>query len=205
MLAARRSELLQELAQQCESAGTRAVTVETDVSQQADVEKLFNEALSNFDRIDVWVNNAGVVALGNFEDVPLSDHIKVIETDLLGALYGIYFAMRQFRTQGSGTLINIASVLGKVPSPYYSSYVAAKHGVVGLSAVLRQESEEDKIEDIHVCTVMPTSFDTPFFDHAANYTGHETVPIPPCAQRPQPLEAGRPLPAKRARRPFSIK
>jgi short-subunit dehydrogenase len=170
---------LQELAQQCESAGTRAVTVETDVSKQEDVEKLFNEALSNFSRIDVWVNDAGVGALGRFEEVPLSDHVKVIETDLLGTLYGSYLAMRQFRQQGSGTLINIASVLGKVPSPYYSSYVAGKHAVVGLSAVLRQELAEDKIGDIHVCTVMPTSFDTPFFDHAANYTGHETVPIPP--------------------------
>ena len=73
----------------------------------------------------------------------------------------------------------MASIIGKVPSPYFSSYAAAKHGVVGLSASLRQELTEDKIDTIHVCTVMPTTFDTPFFEHAAQYTGHEASPIPP--------------------------
>jgi short-subunit dehydrogenase len=73
-------------------------------------------------------------SLGRFEEIPLADHVKVVETDLLGTLYGSYYAMRQFRQQGSGTLINISSVLGKVPGPYYASYVAAKYGVVGLEA-----------------------------------------------------------------------
>ena len=125
------------------------------------------------------MNNAGAGAVGRFEDIPLDDHIRVIETDLIGTLYGSYFAMRQFRRQGAGTLINVASVIGKVPSPYFSSYAAAKHGVVGLSAALRQELLEEKIDTIHVCTVLPTTFDTPFFEHAAQYTGHEASPIPP--------------------------
>jgi short-subunit dehydrogenase len=179
VLAARRDVLLEGLAQECEVAGGDAHVIPTDVSQEAEVAQLAADAVTQFGRIDVWVNNAGVGALGRFEEVPLADHVKVIETDLLGTLYGSYFAMRQFRAQGSGTLINIASVIGKVPAPYYSSYAAAKHGVVGLSAVLRQELEQNKVEGIRVCTVMPTSFDTPFFDHSANYTGHETVPIPP--------------------------
>jgi short-subunit dehydrogenase len=103
----------------------------------------------------------------------------VIETDLLGTLYGSYFALRHFVARSSGTLINVASMLGKVPAPYYASYVAAKHGVVGLGAALRQEVAERELADVHVCTVLPTSMDTPFFDHAANYTGHEATPIPP--------------------------
>jgi short-subunit dehydrogenase len=120
-----------------------------------------------------------VGALGRFEEIPLEDHIQVIETDLLGTLYGSYFAMQQFRRQGHGTLINVSSVIGKVPSPYFSSYAAAKHGVVGLSAVLRQELEQNGDTEIRICTVMPTSFDTPFFEHAATYTGHRAEPIPP--------------------------
>jgi short-subunit dehydrogenase len=179
VLAARRAGLLTELAQECESKAVKALPVETDVSREEDLEKLKDAALSTFGQIDVWVNNAGVGALGRFEEVPLADHVKVIETDLLGTLYGSYFAMAQFRKQGFGTLINVSSVLGKVPSPYYASYAAAKHGVVGLSGSLRQELAADKVEDIHVCTVLPTSFDTPFFDHASNYTGHESAPIPP--------------------------
>jgi short-subunit dehydrogenase len=179
VLAARRAQLLEELARECELRGGRTLTVPADVSKQEDVERLAQAAITGFGRIDIWVNNAGVGAVGRFEDVPLADHVQVIETDLFGTIYGSYFALRQFRAQRSGTLINIASVLGKIPSPYCSSYVAAKHGVVGLSGAIRQELQEEHLEEIHVCTVMPTSMDTPFFDHAANYTGHETQPIPP--------------------------
>ena len=66
-----------------------------------------------------------------------------------------------------------------MPAPYFASYAAAKHGVVGLSGAIRQELEQNKVDGIHVCIVEPTSFDTPFFEHAANYTGHQAVPIPP--------------------------
>jgi short-subunit dehydrogenase len=179
IVSARREQVLEELVRECESAGGRALAVPADVSSRADVEQLSKTTTSQFGRIDVWVNNAGTGALGRFEEVPLEEHEQVIGTDLLGTLYGSYFAMRQFRQQGSGTLINIASVIGKVPSPYFASYAAAKHGVVGLSAAIRLELEEDKVEDIHVCTVLPTSMDTPFFEHAAQHTGHEATPIPP--------------------------
>src|SRR5262249_27126819 len=189
VLAARRDQLLEELAQECQSAGVQALAVPTDVSRQEEVENLWQTAYGQFNRIDVWVNNAGVGALGRFEEIPLADHVKVIETDLLGVLYGSYYAMRQFRAQEYGTLINIASVIGKVPSPYYASYAAAKHGVVGLSAVLRQELRENNIDAIRVCTVMPTSFDTPFFDHASNYSGHEVTPIPPVYEPEKVVDA----------------
>jgi short-subunit dehydrogenase len=179
VLAARREELLDELAQECQNLGGQALSVPTDVSDPEEVGQLAQATLNAFGRIDVWVNNAGAGALGRFEEIPLGAHIKVIEIDLLGTLYGSYFAMQQFRQQQSGILINISSLLGKTPSPYYASYAAAKHGVVGLSSTLRQELRENDIENIRVCTVLPTSMDTPFFDHAANYTGREVQPIPP--------------------------
>ena len=179
VLAARRDVLLDEVARECETAGGKASAVPTDVASEADMMRLAEAAVGEHGSIDVWVNNAGAGAVGRFEDVPLEDHIRVIETDLIGTLYGSYFAMRQFRRQGAGTLINVSSVIGKVPAPYFASYAAAKHGVVGLSAALRQELMEDKIDTIHVCTVLPTTFDTPFFEHAAQYTGHEASPIPP--------------------------
>lgn len=179
VLAARRDQLLERLAQECEALGSPALPVATDVSREEDVANLAERAVAEFGRIDIWVNNAGAGAIGRFEDVPLEDHVKVIQTDLLGTLYGSYFAMTQFRGQAQGTLINVASVIGKVPSPYFASYAAAKHGVVGLSASLRQELEQDKIDTIRVCTVMPTTFDTPFFEHTAQYSGKQASPIPP--------------------------
>ncbi len=179
VLAARRGELLEELVSECEAAGGKALAVPTDVSDKEEVVQLAVAAVSAFGRIDVWVNNAGSGALGRFDEVPLADHVHVIETDLLGTLYGTYYALQQFRKQGDGTLINVASVIGKVPAPYFASYAAAKHGVVGLSGAVRQELVEAKADAIHVCTVLPASMDTPFFEHTANYTGHKPVPIPP--------------------------
>ncbi len=179
VLAARRMNLLENVARVCEAAGGRAQAVETDVSDAAQVERLAEVAVSTFGRIDVWINDAGVGALGALNQIPLEDQRQVIETDLLGTLYGSYYALERFHQQGEGLLINIASVLGKVPAPYYAAYVAAKHGVVGLTAAIRQELRANEVEKIFACTVMPTATDTPFFEHAANYTGRESVPIPP--------------------------
>jgi short-subunit dehydrogenase len=154
-----------------------ALAVETDVSKQEQVQQLAEAAISQYQRIDVWVNNAGVGALGRFEQIPLADHLKVIETDLLGTLFGSYFAIPHFLEQGGGILINISSMAGKVPPAYYTSYAAAKAGVLALGKALREELRQNNIENIHVCTVIPTSFDTAFFEHASNYTSHQKQPI----------------------------
>lgn len=189
VLAARRENLLVELAAECQQEGRFAIPVPTDVSLPGDVENLWQRAVENFGRIDVWINDAGVGALGRFEEVPLGDHAQVVATNLLGTIYGSYFALKQFRLQQAGILINIASALGKIPAPYYASYTASKYGVVGLSAALRQELCENKIKDIRVCTVLPMAMDTPFFDHVSNYTGHEPTPIPPLYDPQDVVEA----------------
>jgi NAD(P)-dependent dehydrogenase (short-subunit alcohol dehydrogenase family) len=179
VVAARRGDVLDELAVDCEAAGGRARAVVTDASDLQSVRRLAEDALSEFGRFDVWINNAGVGALGPFEKVPIEFHEQVIKTDLLGTLYGSWIAYQQFLRQGAGILINVASELGRHTVPYYASYAAAKHGMVGLSDSLRQEVLQQEHRDIHVCTVMPTAHDTPFFDHAANFTGHEVqVPTP---------------------------
>ena len=136
VLAARRDLLLDEVARECEAAGGKASAVPTDVAREADMMRLAEAAVGEYGHIDIWVNNAGAGAVGRFEDIPLDDHIRVIETDLIGTLYGSYFAMRQFRRQGAGTLINIASVIGKVPSPYFSSY--ATEQLADLAVKLKQ-------------------------------------------------------------------
>jgi short-subunit dehydrogenase len=178
-LAARRVDLLEELAATCRAAGAEVLVYETDVSIREEVERLASRTIGEFGRIDVWVNNAGVGAIGTFERIPLEIHEQIVGTNLLGTLYGSYVAYRQFRSQGSGVLINIASELGFGSVPYYSSYTASKHGVIGLSDSLRQEVKQNGLDGIHICTVMPTAHDTSFFEHAANFSGHEIVPPKP--------------------------
>jgi short-subunit dehydrogenase len=180
VLAARREEALEKLARECSDRGTKTFAVPTDVTKVEEVEKLMLAALEHFGRVDIWINVAGVGLMGRFEEIPLDDHFKTISTDLTGVLTCSYFAMKQFRKEGRGILINVASLLGKVPAPLCASYVAAKHGVVGLSAALREELVMYKLgKAIHVCTLLPPAMNTPFFEHCANYLGREHVPIPP--------------------------
>jgi short-subunit dehydrogenase len=179
VLAARRKGLLKEVADQCEQFGIEALALDADVSDPRQVQKLASTAAKRFGRIDVWVNDAGVATYGRFDEVPLSEHEQVIRTNLLGIVYGSYFAIREFRKRERGVLINISSFAGQVGAPYHSSYSASKFGIRGLDMAVREELRQNGDEDIHVCTVMPVSFDTPFFQHAANHSGKPVQPIPP--------------------------
>src|SRR2546421_7652001 len=181
VVAARRAQLLQELVGECEQLGGRALAVPTDMTDVGAVQRLANRALENFGRVDVWVNNHGVTLFAPFEEAPLEDYRRGIETDLLGSIYGARAALPNFRRQGSGVLINQGSMVSKLSEPYVSSYVVAKHGIRGLGMSLRQEValNGDGAKDIHVCTVMPATNDTPFFQHAANYTGRAVKAMPP--------------------------
>jgi len=179
VLAARRKNLLKDLVNEIEQQGAEGVSVETDVADSRSVEKLANTAVKKFGHIDVWINDAGVGAIGPFHEVPLEDHERVLDTNLRGTLYGSYQAIKQFRNQEYGTLINISSVLGKVTQPFMTSYAASKHAVRALSGCIRQELWLDDLDEIHVCTVFPESVDTPFFRNEANYSGYEVKPTPP--------------------------
>ncbi|WP_205123539.1 SDR family NAD(P)-dependent oxidoreductase [Cognatilysobacter lacus] len=174
VLAARRARLLEQLAEECGNA----IAVSCDVGDPNAVEKLAAAAIAKFNRIDVWINNAGVAALGPFERIPLEDHLRVMQTNLGGAIAGSHAAISHFRKAGGGTLINIAAMLGRTPAPYYASYCATKYGIVGLCDALRQELVAQDATGIHVCAVLPMAADTPLYDHAANYTGHTLQPFP---------------------------
>lgn len=112
VLAARRAGKLREAEQECAALGGRALAVPTDVGREDQVEALADHALEAFGRIDVWVNSAAVLLLGKVEDTPTAIHEQVIHTNLFGYLYGTRIAVRHFRRQGHGVLINNVSVLG---------------------------------------------------------------------------------------------
>jgi NAD(P)-dependent dehydrogenase (short-subunit alcohol dehydrogenase family) len=179
VVAARREGPLRQLAEQCERAGGRGLAVPTDVRDPDAVQALAKAAQDSFGRLDVWVNNAAVGMWGKFEDIPLEDYRQVMDTNLFGYVHGARAALPYFRQAGRGVLINNASVLATVPAPYASAYVASKHAVRGLGGSLRQELALDGARDIHVCTVMPGTIDTPFFQHSANYTGRAVKAMPP--------------------------
>jgi short-subunit dehydrogenase len=171
ILAARRTDVLKQVAAEVRAAGGTPLVVTTDVSRPDDIDRLAKAAVERFGRVDVWINNAGVGAIGRFEDVPLRDYDRVIDVNLKGVVYGSHTAMRLFRQQGYGTIVNISSVEGEVPLAYQAIYSASKHAVNGLGAALNQELRLNNQPDIKVVTVMPWAADTPFFQHVANYSG----------------------------------
>ena len=171
VILARREELLQEVAAQARASGGKAVVVPGDVSDPADIQRLLQAALEPTGRIDVWINNVGVGALGPFWDIPVEDHVRVIDVNLKGLVYGAHAAVRQFRQQGFGTLVNIGSIDSEVPLAYQACYSATKAGVLSLGRALNEELRLDGQERIQVATVMPWAVDTPWWEHAANYSG----------------------------------
>jgi NAD(P)-dependent dehydrogenase (short-subunit alcohol dehydrogenase family) len=177
VLAARASAPLEEVARQCRGLGAEAIAVATDVRDEDAVDRLADEAVATFARIDVWVNCAGVIAYGRFEDLPSNVFRGVIETNLFGQVNGARAALRRFRAQDDGTLINVASVWARLTTPRVSPYVTSKFALRAFGACLRQELAGSP--NIQVATILPQAVDTPIFGHAANFTGRFVRPIPP--------------------------
>jgi short-subunit dehydrogenase len=171
VVAARRTALLEEVATEVRASGGEALVVTTDVASPDDVERLAVAAERRFGRIDVWINNAGVGAIGRFEAIPVSDHSRLVDVNLKGVIYGSHAALRRFAKQRSGTLVNVGSVESEVPLAYQASYAASKAGVLSLGRTLNEELRLANLSEVNVTTVMPWAADTPFFAHAANYSG----------------------------------
>jgi short-subunit dehydrogenase len=176
-LCARSEEALAEVAAECEGAGAEVLYRALDVSDEAAVEALAAATVERFGRIDVWVNNAGTIAYGSFEEIPSDVFRQIVETNLMGQVHGARAALRRFREQGAGVLINMSSVWGRVSSPGVSPYIVSKNAVRAFSECLAGELASD--EDIQVATMVPQAVDTPIFEHAGNYTGRQVRPIPP--------------------------
>lgn len=177
VLAARRQEALNEVAAECRAKGVEAEVVLTDVGDPQAMKTLAAQAIERFGGIDVWVNNAGVGAVGEFTDTPIAAHERVIRTNLLGYINGAYAVLPHFKERQAGVLINTLSVGSWAPAPYSVAYSASKFGLRGFSEALRGELSGH--EDIHVCDVFPAFLDTPGIAHAGNYTGREIKPIGP--------------------------
>ena len=177
VVTARRADALADAVRQCEQRGAQALAVVADIADEQAAENVARQAEERFARIDVWVNNAASGIYGRLEDVPTDAWRRALETNVLGYVHGARAALARFRRQRSGVLITVSSVHGAGGAPLASAYVATKFAVRGLSESLRQELRRER--DIHVCTVLPSSIDTPFFQHAANYSGRRLKALRP--------------------------
>lgn len=174
VLAARGREALDDAAAACAEAGGEVLVVPTDVADAAQVEQLAAAAEGRFGRIDVWVNNAAVAMFGRFEELPPDDVARLLAVNINGYAWGAQSALRRFRRQGFGTLVNVGSANGRIGSPLTTSYVMSKFAISALSESLRMELVGEP--RIHVCTVLPAPIDTPLWSNAANHLGEVVGP-----------------------------
>lgn len=140
VLGARRMDRLEGIAQDIRAAGGKVEVVQTDVTRQQDVRELVETAVRAFGRVDVLVNNAGLMAIAPLSETRVDEWDRMIDINIKGVLYGVAAALPLFQKQGSGHFINIASVAGiKVFSPGGTVYSGTKFAVRAISEGLRHE------------------------------------------------------------------
>lgn len=177
VVAARRERDLEETVHLCRRAGGVAEAVVADVTRAEDMQRLVDRVIQLRQRIDVWVNNAGITLFAPLTRGPLEAHRAVIETNLMGPIIAARAVLPVFRRQGEGILINVGSVLSWVAQPFVPSYVASKFGVRGITEALQAEFADDP--EIHICGIYPFSIDTPHFESGATVMEHASRAIPP--------------------------
>jgi len=151
VLAARRKEKLEQLAGEITGSGHAALAVPADVTRRHDAEMLIRTAVDRFGRIDILVNNAGRGHFASVEETTDEVIRSMFELNVFSLWYTTRPALAQMKNQGSGHIINVASMAGKVGYPYNSAYVAAKHACVGFTHALRMELIETGIHATVVC------------------------------------------------------
>jgi NAD(P)-dependent dehydrogenase (short-subunit alcohol dehydrogenase family) len=157
VLAARTRSEIEAVAADIAAAGGHGVPIPTDIARAEDIASLFGQVQSLFGRLDILVNTAGVGLFGKLADFPAADLDRVLAVNLRGTFLTCQEAMRLMIPRKSGTIINIASVVGFKGYPNQAAYTASKHGVMGLTKSLAVEAQE---YNVRVSAVLPGGVDT---------------------------------------------
>ena len=157
VLGARRMERLESLVSELKSRGGDALAVATDVTDREQVKALVDAAVGAFERIDVMINNAGLMPQSPLERLKIDEWDRMIDVNIKGVLYGIAAALPHMTRQKCGHIINVSSVAGHTVRPGGAVYSATKYAVRVISEGLRQE-----VKDHHMRTtvISPGAVDT---------------------------------------------
>jgi NADP-dependent 3-hydroxy acid dehydrogenase YdfG len=165
VLGARRTDRLDEVAGQIRVSGGRAVSCATDVTNPGDLQRLVDEAVTAFGRLDVLVSNAGISKVGPVADLDTTGWAAMIDVNLRGVLHGVAAALPVFRRQGRGHLVTTVSTAGLKIVPTQAVYAATKNAVRTLLEGLRQESTDGTLR---TTTVSPGFVRTELVDSVDN-------------------------------------
>jgi NADP-dependent 3-hydroxy acid dehydrogenase YdfG len=166
VLGARRVDRITAIANELTGEGGKALAIGTDVTDFDQVKKLADTAVETYGRVDVMLNNAGLMPHSPLERLKIDDWNRTIDVNIKGVLYGIAAALRHMKQQKAGHIINVSSVVGHKVGPGSAVYAATKHAVHALSEGLRQEVKPYNIRTTvispgAVATELPSSVTEP--------------------------------------------
>jgi short-subunit dehydrogenase len=156
--------------------GERTLAMACDVRHREEIDRAIGLMLHHFQRIDVWVNNAGHGLLDSVAQVNMAACREMFDTNFFGAVMAMQAVIPVMRQQGGGSIINISSVAGHIPLPFHAAYSATKFA---LNAMGKAAGVEMKKEGIHVLTVCPGYVRTGFGAHAVR--GNELKRVRPAS------------------------
>lgn len=165
VLGARRRARIDALAKELTAAGHQALAVAADVTDKAQVTRLVDAAVEHFGKLDVLINNAGLMPLAPLEALKVDEWDQMIDVNLKGTLYGIAAALPHMQRQKSGHIINVSSVYGHKMGPDATVYCATKFGVRAISEGLRQEV---KPYNIRTTVISPGAVATELLEHISD-------------------------------------
>ncbi len=151
IVTARRLALCEQVAEQIRANGGEAWAIQTDVSDEWQVERLMQEAVKRYRRVDILVNNAGIVVGGLLADRTTPAFDEVLSTNLRGTFFCCRAGFGQMKTQGGGCILNMSSVAGLQAWAGIGSYSASKHGVMALTKALAEEGRPYHIKVSAIC------------------------------------------------------
>jgi short-subunit dehydrogenase len=156
----------------------RTAAFSCDVRHSEEIDRVLGLTLHHFQRIDVWINNAGHGLLDSVSEMDMAACHEMFETNFFGAVTAMQKVIPIMKQQGGGTIINISSVAGHIPLPFHGAYGATKFALNALGKAARVELKKD---GIHVMTVCPGYVRTAFGENAIR--GHELKKVRPNAMR----------------------
>jgi NAD(P)-dependent dehydrogenase (short-subunit alcohol dehydrogenase family) len=181
VVAARTESALASLVDEIVLLGGEAIAVTADVAVLEQVQSIADKAIERFGRIDTWVHGAATAIIAPFELVTPEEFKRVIDVNLMGAVYGAMVAMHQLRRTGGGAFIAISSVEARRSMPLQTSYSASKHGLEGFLDALRAELRHEGFP-ISITNILPSVINTPFYNKARTKLGVKPTGVPPYYQ-----------------------
>jgi len=165
-IAARRKDRLDQLAAKLADLGAEPLVLVADLASEAEAQRIVKETEAHYGRLDILINNAGVMYLEPVAEADLGRWRRMLELNVLSLIASTQAALAGMRERRDGHIVNISSVAGRVANPNAAAYAATKFGVVGFSESLRREVYKD---NIRVSVIEPGMVDTELREHV----GHE--------------------------------